>query len=134
MSYNIEDQEEYLKNESPYDMSDSKWAEMQQRIKTNVLKAAEQEASHTIKKFSYRKIAAIAASIFIIASISLFFIRSNHTTQSLPLLNNNMASNQTINAEQKLDNAISNLNETELNLSHQMSENEILEQNEYFEN
>jgi hypothetical protein len=136
MSYNIEDQEDFLKNESPYNMSEDKWKAMQQRVKQNVLAATSNENQPKIKKFSYWKITTIAAAVIsMVLATTLYF---NTSTRKQEMKNtSNLAVNQTITTpdpEMQLDNAISNLNEEELNLSHQLSENEIPDQNEYFDN
>jgi hypothetical protein len=129
MPYNIEEEEDYLKNNSPYKMNDSEWQVMQQRIKANVLAASEKESQFRKVKFTSWKIAAVAAGLFFIGATCFTFWPAQKTAQP-----DNIAYNKTDNPEKQLDAAIDNLNESELNWVHQLSENDITEQNEYFEN
>ena len=136
MDYNIEDEKDHLKNNSPYELNDAAWNAMQQRIKSNVLAAVKEKTAPKTRSFNYWKISTAAASLALIISLcALFFVhrQPNETTREI-------VSNQEVNVqkpsgnpEKQLDNTIHNLNEAELNLQHQISENEISEQNEYFE-
>lgn len=129
MSYNIEEQEDYLKNHSPYEQSDSQWNAMQQRIKSNVLARVKEEIPVKTKQLNYWKITTIAAGICAILALCFALFSNNHTIDS-----DNLAINETITPEQKLDNTIDHLNDAELSWLHQLNENEITEQNEYSEN
>ncbi|KAA5535021.1 hypothetical protein F0919_10510 [Taibaiella lutea] len=129
MPYNIEEQEDYLKNNSPYKMNDTEWRAMQERIKTNVLAASEKESKSRKVKFTSWKIAAAVAGLFFIGATCFTFWPAQKTIQS-----GNIAYDKAENPEKQLDAAINNLNESELNWVHQLNENEITEQNEYFEN
>jgi hypothetical protein len=136
MDVNIEEEGHHLKNNSPYDMDDAAWNAMQQRIKLHVLTTVQKASIPATKPFNYWKISTVAASLALIITLgALFFLHKQP-----PETTHEVASNREIhiikssgNPEKQLDNTIHNLNEAELNLQHQISENEISEQNEYFE-
>lgn len=129
MSYNIEEQEDYLKNHSPYDKSEVQWNAMQQRIKSNVMATVKEEIPVKRKPLNYWKVTALAAGIC--AIIALYFALFSNKQ---PADSDSFAINKTSNPEQQLDNTIDHLNDAELNWLHQLNENEITEQNEYSEN
>jgi anti-sigma-K factor RskA len=129
MSYNIEEQEDYLKNHSPYDGSEHQWDAMQQRIKQNVLAAVKETSPLKKKAINYWKITTLAASICAIIALCFALFPSHQTTES-----DSVAINKNINPEQNLDNTINHLNDAELNWLHQLNENDLNEQNEYSEN
>lgn len=125
MSYNIEDHEDYLKNELPYDLSEEKWKHLQQRIKEKVIPENVVPIRREKLKFQYKALAGL------VAGMALFFILvtpRNHKTGS------DMRISSSVNAEQQLDKAINSLNEDELNWIHELNENDLSEQEEYIEN
>lgn len=127
MPYNIEEQENYLKHNSPYKMEEKQWQAMQERIKANVLSSVNK--TNAKAKFGYWKVAAAAAGLLFIIATCFTFWPATKTEKS-----DNIAYHETENPEKKLDAAIGKLNESELNWINQLNENQITDQNEYFEN
>ena len=125
MSYNIEDHEDYLKKEMPYDMNEGKWQDLQQRIKGKVIGENVVPIRKPKLNFKYKALAGL------VAGMALFFIlvtpRSHNTGTDTRI-------SSSVNPEQQLDKAINSLNEDELNWIHELNENEISEQEEYMEN
>ena len=125
MSYNIEDHEDYLKNEMPYDLNEGKWLNLQQRIKEKVIPENVVPIRKEKLNFRYKTLAGL------VAGMALFFILvtpRNHKT------GNDTRISSSVNAEQQLDKAINSLNEDELDCIHELNENELSEQEEYIEN
>lgn len=127
MPYNIEEQEDYLKHNSPYKMDETQWQSMKERIKANVLSSPD-KANKKVR-FGYWKLTAAAAGLLFIITTCFTFWPATKTIKP-----DNIAYNKIENPEKQLDAAINNLNESELNWVNQLNENEITEQNEYFEN
>lgn len=127
MPFNIEEQEDFLKKNSPYKApDDAQWEAMQQRIKAKTLEATASQPKNKIPLLRTWKITATAASLALILSIG-YLIKNKPEKEAPPL-------SAISNPETQLNAAITGLNETELNWMHQLTENEISEQNEYFEN
>jgi hypothetical protein len=125
MSYNIEDHEDYLKKEMPYDMNEGKWQDLQQRIKEKVTGENVVPIHKPKLNFRYKALAGL------VAGMALFFILvtpRNYKTGTDARISSS------VNPEQQLDKAINSLNEDELNWIHELNENEISEQEEYMEN
>lgn len=125
MSYNIEDHEDYLRNELPYNLSEEKWQHLQQRIKGKVIPDHVVPIRKERLNFRYKALAGLVAGI---ALFCILVMPRNHKTGS------DIRISSSVNAEQQLDNAINNLNEDELNWIHELNENELSEQEEYIEN
>lgn len=121
MKYNMEEQEDKLKNESPYQLSDEAWEAMQQRLKAGVLQdRARQPRPVKSKRLSLRYAAGLAAGMALMVSV---YLVQRHSSRPVAA-----------NPEQQLDIAISGLSDAELNWMHQVNEEELSEASEYFEN
>lgn len=121
MKYNMEEQEDKLKNESPYQLSDEAWEAMQQRLKAGVLQdRAMQRGPVKTRRLSLRYAAGLAAGLALI--VSVYFVQRHGSGPA------------NANPEQQLDLAISGLSDAELNWMHQVNEEELSEVSEYVEN
>ncbi len=127
MSYNIEEQEDYLKNHMPYEMEEAQWEAMQQRLKSKVLQEQVVPLVPVKKKPVFKIAIGAAASLLLLLSVYTF-------TQHNPGKEVDMGIARGENPEQYLDKTIGSLNEQELNWIHQLNENEIQEPVEYTEN
>lgn len=125
MSYNIEDHENYLKNELPYNLSEEKWQQLQQRIKEKVTPENVVPIRKEKLNFRYKALAGL------VAGMALLFIL---VTPRYSKTGTDIKTSPSANAEQQLDQAINSLNEDELDWIHGLNENELSEQEEYIEN
>lgn len=126
MSYNIEEQEDYLKHNTPYRLGDEGWEAMQQRLKDKVLQEKIVPLEPKGRKPLLKVALGAAAGLLVLASVYTFTQRIAEKPE--------VGIRQPENAEQYLDKAISSLNEQELDWIHQLNENEITEQEAYYEN
>jgi hypothetical protein len=126
MSYNIEEQEDYLKNNMPYRLAEGDWEAMQQRLKLKVLQKEEQPPLPRKKKPFFKMAWGVAAGLLLLVSAYTF---TRHMTEK-PVT----GIEKREDPEQYLDKAISSLNEQELDWIHQLNENELTEQEVYYEN
>jgi hypothetical protein len=124
MSYNIEEHEDYLKRQMPYSMEEGQWEAMQQRLKDKVLHGETTAVPLRQRKPLFKIALGAAAGILLLFSVFIFMQQGKEQTGIPPKAN----------PEQYLDKTISSLNEQELNWMHELNENEIPEQEEYFEN
>jgi hypothetical protein len=125
MSYNIEEQEDYLKKNMPYKLEEEGWEAMQQRLKARVLQDRVQPLEPRKRKPFLKIALGVAAGLLVLASVYTFTQHIAGKTET---------GIKTENPELHLDKAISSLNEQELNWIHELNENEIPEQDEYYEN
>jgi len=125
MPYNIEEEQDYLKNNSPYEMNEADWQAMRERVKANALAAAGKTQPSKIRL--YWKIAAVAAGLCFVTGICFTYWPAQKTLQT-----GNVAYNKTDDPEKQLDAAINGLNEPELNYFQQLYQNEINDLNEYY--
>ncbi len=125
MSYNIEEQEDFLKKNMPYKLEEEEWGAMQQRLKARVLHDQVQPAESRRRKPFLKIALGAAAGLLLLASVYVF---TQQVTENagVPIRNED--------PEFHLDKAISSLNEQELNWIHELNEGEITEQEEYYEN
>lgn len=127
MSYNMEEQEDYLKNNMPYQMEEEQWEAVQQRLKSKVLQEQVVPLVPAKKKPFLKVAIGAAASLLLLLSVYTF-------TRHNPAKEADTSIARGENPEHYLDKTIGSLNEQELNWMHQLNENEIQEQAEYTEN
>lgn len=127
MSYNIEEQEDYLKHNMPYKMEEGQWEAMQRRLKSKVLQQGAAELPRSRRRPLFKVALGTAAGLALLLS-AFFFSRHLEEGQNAGGLLKGQA------AEQYLDKTISGLNEEELNWIQELNSSELQESAEYFEN
>ncbi|WP_162902808.1 hypothetical protein [Taibaiella koreensis] len=126
MPYDMEEQEDYLKQHSPYDLDKGQWEAMQQRLKAKVLADRAQHAPPRRRKRLWRPAASLAAGIALI--LSLYVVQRENGPAG------KVATAPSLTAEQRLDKAISGLSDADLSWVHQLNEEELPEAGEPDEN
>lgn len=127
MSYNIEEQEDYLKHNLPYKMDEGQWDAMQRRLKSKVLQEAIAESPGPRRRPLFKLALGAAAGLALLVS-AFFFSRHLEEGRSAGGLLKEQS------AEQYLDKTISGLNEDELSWIQELNSSELQESAEYFEN